>query len=145
MEGRRKKSRVNTEKEKGKKKWVMDDGFSSSFTDITLFFFFLYDVLIGKPWYLSLVYLVETLLSSLLCRLLWRVLRRVAWALLSSKFGVKGIPPVLKPSFWFCWDWFFLLQTTQSFHATLNYTRVATCKPWERNSLYLSCNGSIAP
>jgi hypothetical protein len=30
----------------------MDDGFSSSFTDITLlffFFFFLYDVLIGKP------------------------------------------------------------------------------------------------
>jgi hypothetical protein len=77
----------------------MDDGFSSSFTDITLFFFFLYDVLIGKPGYLSLVYLVETLLSSLLCRLLWRVLRRVAWALLSSKFGVKGIPPVLKPSF----------------------------------------------
>jgi hypothetical protein len=61
MEGRRKKSRVNTEKEKRKKKGVMDDGFSSSFTDITLFFFFLYDVLIGKPWYLSLVYLVETL------------------------------------------------------------------------------------
>ena len=48
MEGRRKKSRVNTEKEKGKKKGVMDDGFSSSFTDITLFFFFLYDVLVGK-------------------------------------------------------------------------------------------------
>ena len=49
MEGRRKKSRVNTEKEEGKKKGVMDDGFSSAFTDITLFFFFLYDVLIGKP------------------------------------------------------------------------------------------------